>query len=61
MKKLIFGFGLIISVFGFFSVSSIENPETIIVDEDGYIQIFEDGLDCVIHLGSDPWSFGDDC
>lgn len=59
MKKLILSFGLIICSFGLFSVTSYDGPETIIVDTDGNVFVFDDGGDCVIHL--DGWSFGDDC
>lgn len=63
MEKLILVFGLLICSFGSFALSPVSHnaPETIIVDADGNIHIFDDGGDCVMHLGNDPWSFGDDC
>jgi hypothetical protein len=63
MKTLILSFGLTICAFGLFSFASTSHnaPETIIVDGDGNVFIFDDGGDCVIHLGDDPWWFGNDC
>jgi hypothetical protein len=60
MKTLILSFGLTICAFGLFSFASHVSPETLIIDADGNSFYFDDGGNCIIHLGED-WALGSDC